>query len=327
MASEFEETDHQPPQTKMPSNKVIVFGPTGNIASVAAKTAQEEGAKVYLAMRDPTKSIQGLSADEEKAGGFERVKADMTQPDTVTAAIKETGAKSAFFYVAHGMPDHMKSTLQALKNAGVEFVVFLSSFTIADRPLQDIEASDIIPYIHAQVEINLEEVYGPDAYVAVRPGAFATNTLFWKSGIAAGEVKVHAPDGLFDYITPNDMGVVSGKILAKGKQDGEKIVYLFGPEMVSQRQAALTIGKALGKEIKVTALDQEGSIQMYMTGGRMPPVVAKYLTERLGDLEKGLDSRAVHPAYKKGVENIPEYAGRPSTTFEEWAKNNTQLFA
>ena len=37
--------------------KVIVFGPTGNIGSVAAVTAQEKGAKVYLAMRDPKKTI------------------------------------------------------------------------------------------------------------------------------------------------------------------------------------------------------------------------------------------------------------------------------
>ena len=52
---------------------VIVFGPTGNIASVAARTAQQHGAKVWLAMRDPSKAIPGLTAEAEQAGNYSRV--------------------------------------------------------------------------------------------------------------------------------------------------------------------------------------------------------------------------------------------------------------
>jgi uncharacterized protein YbjT (DUF2867 family) len=45
----------------MAFEKVIVFGPTGNIGSITAQTASKKGAKVYLAMRDPKKTIPGLS--------------------------------------------------------------------------------------------------------------------------------------------------------------------------------------------------------------------------------------------------------------------------
>src|ERR1700760_1967681 len=124
----------------MAPHKVIVFGPTGAVGSAAARTAQEQGAQVVLAMRDTTKAIRGLDAEKEKQGSFERIYADLTKPDTVGEAVNKTGAKYAFMYVAQGTSDHMKSTIQALKNAGIELVVFLSSFTVRGE-LKAIEPS------------------------------------------------------------------------------------------------------------------------------------------------------------------------------------------
>jgi hypothetical protein len=115
----------------------------------------------------------------------------MTNADSVLVVVKKFGAKRAFIYVAFGSLDHMKSTLEALKSSGIEFVVFLSSYTISGEP-KDVESRDLIPYIHAQVEINLDEVFGPENYVAVRPGGFAANLMRNKSGIAAGGQALHS---------------------------------------------------------------------------------------------------------------------------------------
>lgn len=166
---------------------VIIFGPTGNIGSVTAKTAAEHGAEVFLAMRDTSKEIPGL---DEKAGTFKRIQADLTKPDSVQEAIKASGAKRAFFYAAHGSPDHMKSTIQAMKDGGIDFPVFLSSYTVvgSGQKLHEIQQSELIPYLHAQVEIQLEEIYGLGNFVAVRPGGFATNNLRYKDDINKGEV-------------------------------------------------------------------------------------------------------------------------------------------
>ena len=54
----------------MAFERVIVFGPTGNIGSVAAQTASKKGATVYLAMRDPKKAIPGLTKEAEESGFF-----------------------------------------------------------------------------------------------------------------------------------------------------------------------------------------------------------------------------------------------------------------
>ena len=109
------------------SNRFL--GPRGAVGSAAARTAEELGAKVVLAMRDPEKSIPGIDSEKEKQGSFERVQADLTKPDTVRDAVNTTGAKYAFIYLAHGAPNGMKSTIEALKSAGIHLVVFLEQFS------------------------------------------------------------------------------------------------------------------------------------------------------------------------------------------------------
>ena len=219
---------------------VIVFGPTGNIGSVTAKAAADHGAKVILAMRDTNKAIPGLSKEEEQSGNFERVTADLTKPDTIAEAVKKTGAKRACIYLAHGSQDHMKGTVEALKSAGVDFVVFLSSFTTyrESGTLRDIPPSDIIDFLHAQVEANLEDLF-PEHNVAMRLGSFATNLLRDKKGIQDGEVPLYMSSWQQDAITATDMGRVAGSILVNGPKNGQKKVYVYGPQLISHRDAIL----------------------------------------------------------------------------------------
>jgi hypothetical protein len=75
-------------------SSVIVFGPTGSVASVVTRTAQENGAKVVLAMRDTQKPIPGLSIEQERKGGFERIQADLNNADSVAAAVKLFGGNA-----------------------------------------------------------------------------------------------------------------------------------------------------------------------------------------------------------------------------------------
>ncbi|OQE26930.1 hypothetical protein PENFLA_c006G03563 [Penicillium flavigenum] len=300
---------------------VIVFGPTGNIGSFAARTAQEHGAKVVLAMRDPKKPIPGLSSEQEQAGGFKRIQADLTDADSVAAAVKQSGAKRAFIYLAFGSSDHMKTTLEALKSAGIEFVVFLSSYTVSGEA-RDVEPSDIIPYSHAQVEINLDEIFGPENYVAVRPGGFATNMLRNKSDIAAGEVKLYTPNFKLDCVTPIDMGRVSGTILSQGPKNEQRKVYVYGPQIISMSDAIHTIAKVLGKNVKITTINAEEALEQHLSHG-LPKPLAEYMIRRFGSDDNGNVPRA---HYEEGVQNVQLYTGGPSTGFEKWVATNKDLF-
>ncbi|CZT12203.1 related to NmrA-like family protein [Rhynchosporium agropyri] len=304
---------------------VIVFGPTGNNGSVAAQTAHQHGAKVWLAMRDPEKAIPGLTPEAEKAGNYSRVQADLSKPDTVAAAVKTSGATRAFIYVAQGTKDHMKATAEALKASGIEFVVLLSSYTVGDTPPAEVQPSEIIPYAHARLEVTLDEVFGPDGYVAVRPGAFATNLLRQKAGIIAGDVKMYGAGFKIDCITPTDMGAVIGTILAKGPQDGQRKVFLYGPQILSQKQALEIIGDVLGKEIKVSSVDADAALADYLSKGAPKPM-AEFFIRALGDTDPALEDASWLVNFKEGQDNIVKYTGRPATTFREWVEANKKLF-
>ncbi|BCS20290.1 uncharacterized protein APUU_20722S [Aspergillus puulaauensis] len=269
---------------------VIVFGPTGSVASVVAQTAQENGATVFLAMRDTQKPVPGLTAEQEKAGKYKRVQADLADPDSVAAAIKESGARRAFFYRAH-TTDNMRGTLTALKDAGVEFVVFLSSYTIAGDP-RDVEPSDLIPFIHAQ------------------------------KGINDGAVDLYAPDFKFDCITPGDMGAVGGKILVNGPRNGQRKVYLYGPQVLGQAEAILAIGKVLGKTVKIGALSEQEALDEYVQTG-IPKPLAEYLVKKSGAANEA-GGRA---HYEEGVQNVQLYTGMPSQSLEEWVAESKARFA
>lgn len=165
--------------------KVIVFGPTGAVGSAAARTAHRLEASVTLAMRDTAKSIPGVPSDN--APGYTRVHADLIDPSSVSTAVRESGATHAFIYMVHSSPDHMHGTIRALKDAGVSFVVFLSSFTVSGD-LHAIRPEDIIDYLHAQVELNLESIFGREHFVALRPGSFASNELQYAPSFRKGRL-------------------------------------------------------------------------------------------------------------------------------------------
>ncbi|CAI6095117.1 unnamed protein product [Clonostachys chloroleuca] len=305
---------------------VLVFGPTGKVGSYAARTAAEHGAKVWLAMRDTTKTIPGLTGDAEKAGGFNRVQADLQKPETVSEAVKTSGAKRAFIYLVHGAPDHLKGSIEAMKAAGIEFVVFLSSFTIlVNQGLRDISPSDYIAYVHAQVEANLEDTFGPDNYVALRPGGFVTNLLAEREGIIAGKLQLYG--GIFeqDNIVPSDIGKVAGTVLVSGPRNGQKKVYLYGPQIRSIHDSYVEIGRVLGKDLEIITLGPEDGLKKYISRG-MGDNVAKYMVEIGGTKgpDKGNGER--FPRYQEGAGNVQLYTGKPSTSLEDWVKENTEIF-
>lgn len=309
-----------------PSPKVLVFGPTGNVGQQAALTAHSQGATVYLGMRDPSKSIPGLPSS------LTRVQADLSQPATLSAAVRETGATRAFIYLAFGPQDGMKASLEALKEAGVEFVVFLSSFTIGAAPfygdVAKVTPDELIAFVHARVEKSLEEVFGDKGYVAIRAGGFATNVLRHKADITGttGEVRMFGNEFKMDCVVPEDMGGVAGKILADGAAE-KKGVYVFGPQMISMKEAVEKAAKVLGRKVKVVEIEEDEARKQMDEQG-MPPPFKNYLVKKLLEVRagKGQADNESRPNYKEGVENVKKYLGRDATGWEAWVGANKARF-
>ncbi|KAL2871783.1 NmrA-like family protein [Aspergillus lucknowensis] len=312
----------------MSVRKVLVFGPTGGVGSAAARTAHSHGAEVFLAMRDTSKSIPGLTATEEQhSGRYERVQADLTQPDSVRVAVSKTGATHAFIYVVLGAsPDHMRSTAETLKAAGIEFVVLLSSGGV-QGDIRAVPPSDFVGYAHAQVELSLEEVFGPRGYVAIRPTFFASNAFWWQKQIVEDkEVKWAFPDLQFDYIAPEDIGAVAGTILS-GAIEGEQEnpVPLVGPEDgLSVAGAIETIARAINQPVKVTQVSPDENVQVLVAKGGTPEPLARFLIESFAKMNENQEDLRLLLAPARP--NIQKYLKRPAMRFSEWAEQNKDKF-
>ncbi|KAL4915539.1 hypothetical protein BDW62DRAFT_219327 [Aspergillus aurantiobrunneus] len=285
----------------MVPRRVLVIGATGAVGSAVARTAHSHGAQVFLALRDISKVIPGLTATEEQNSRYERVQADLTQPESVRAVVSNTGATHAFIYAALGAsPDHMLSSAEALKAAGIERVVLLSSITV-HGDLRAIPPTDFIGYEHARVELSLESVFGPQGFVAVRPSYFAKD----------GKVKWAFPDLKHDFISPDDIGAVS-----------RVPVLLIGPETdLSVVGAIGIIGETINKPVRVTKISPDENIQVMVEKAGVPEPVTKTLTESFAKTNE--DQSPINtPLTSEARANIEKYLKRPPVRFLQWVERN-----
>lgn len=289
-------------------DNVIVFGPTGAVGGNTALEAHKRGAHVWLAMRDPSKAIAEIPSDVEKSGKFSRVQADLTDPASVTKAIQESGAKAAYIYLIHGAKDHSRGALQALHDAGVESVVFLSSYSIKpDVDLRSVTPDSFIPWAHAQVEIAAGEIGFP-YFTAVRPAQFASNSFrnfLDRSSKPLKALYVHA-DTTLDNIAPEDIGAVSAAVLVARSHAGTETIYLAGPEIKTAAETWETIKKVSGREdIDITPLSKEDFTQRLAARGLPPPLIDSIL---------------------KSQEVTVDRSGREATKFEDYLEAHKAMW-
>lgn len=309
----------------------IVFGPTGNVGSATARCMRQHGTRVVLAMRDPRKPIPGLTASQEAEAQFERVQADLTKPETINSAVTQTKAKRAFIYVAFGTPDNMRASVTALQSAGIEFVVLLSSDAIQGSP-RDVSPADFVAWAHAQVEINLEEIFGPERFVAVRPTYFASNALWWKRMISEGEVRMAYPNAKFDWISPEDIGVVCGNLLAEGPRifhdTNNNVIRLSGPELISLGDAVRIIGRVIGKSIGITEVDEQKGLEIYVDDFGIPESVGNGMLQAMRISSSDGGEHVLYPshAYEEAKDNVRKYARGQFTTLHEWVAEHKDEF-
>ncbi|KAH7084455.1 hypothetical protein FB567DRAFT_529041 [Paraphoma chrysanthemicola] len=304
----------------MPSpTPVLVFGPTGGVGSSAALTAHRLGAHVYLAMRDTNKSVRGLSNPQD---GFTRVQADLSDPKSLTAAVQTSGAKSAFVYVLHQSPDHMTSAFAALKDAGIEYVVLLSSYTVKGDPTQPENHVEYISALHAKTEEALRD--SGLRYTAVRPAFFNTNVLWYVNDLKQGKVHLVYPETSHDYIAPSDIGTIAGKVLIQ--QPEESHVLLCGPELLTQYEAYSTIGKVLGKDVEIIEVDEEGWKDRLSF---MPRPVLDTVANGMRKSHEGKSDLYKEPWFSEAVGNLRKWLKEEGggTKFGQWVGENKELFA
>ncbi|KAJ4393061.1 hypothetical protein N0V93_002268 [Gnomoniopsis smithogilvyi] len=275
-------------------DNVIVFGPTGTVGGITALEASKRGAKVWLAMH-------------------------LTDPASVTKVAQESGAKAAYIYLIHSAD--MRSSLQALRDGGIEYVVFLSSYTVTGN-LRQHTKENWIPWVHAQVEIALEEIGFPHV-TALRPAYFASN--FYKNyldrSVKPPKISYIYADAVADLIAPEDIGAVGGAVLVERPQDGKEVIVQCGPQLLTLEQGLELIKKITGrKDLETKPMPKDEYIQDLVDRGLPPPLV-HYLADAA---EKQRRAQDLYPKsiYEPAVAVTKKYAGKDPMRFEEYIERH-----
>jgi uncharacterized protein YbjT (DUF2867 family) len=308
------------------TNNVLVFGPTGAVGCATALEARRRGAHVWLAMRDPKKPISGLNDSET---GYTRIQADLSESETVANAVQKSSAKIAFIYVVHTSADNMAATFSAMKEAGITYIVLLSSFSVQEPVDSDVNMNDFIPAVHAKTEIALRN--SGIAYAAIRPFYFNSNVMWYLQGIKEGQVGLLYPHITFDFIAPSDIGTACGAILAtpelqtpdEGQADS-KVIDLCGPTLLTQYQAYAIMSEALGREIKVKELDED---QFREKLSFFPKPALDAVIGGMRESHEGREPFNRDERYDAAVANLRKYKGAEPMQFGEWVVANKAAFA
>ncbi|KAB8189992.1 NAD(P)H-binding protein [Nonomuraea phyllanthi] len=281
----------------------VVFGARGNVGRHVAAGLRAAGRPLRLTSRTPGAAAAMPGQAAGPLGGLagesvEVVAADLDRPDTLPAALE--GATSAFIYAK---PDGIDGFLKAARAAGVRHVVLLSSAAV----VLPRSGGNPIARQHRAVESAIED--SGLSWTFIRPGMFATNTLWWWGGpIRKGEaVRLPYPDAMTAPVSERDMAALAVTALTEPGH-GRQAYTVYGPQVLTLRELVGHIGAALGREITVEKVTPEEA--RADLGEVMPPAGVEVIMR----------------AWAAGVETVPEITtivpkltGRPAQTFADWA--------
>ena len=221
---------------------ITVMGATGHTGRVTAEALLARGEKVRVVGRDAGKLAPLVARGAEAAVG--------SASDASFLGRAFAGAETVYTLLPPdmGVPDlraHQdrvgEATVQALRQAGVKRVVFLSSVG-ADLP----SGTGPIAGLHAQEE-RLRKL--GVAVLLLRPGYFFENfhaslPMIRHQGMNGGAI---APDVKMAMIATRDIGAAAAAAIAARDFSGVEVRNLLGPRDLSLAEATRILGAAIGK--------------------------------------------------------------------------------
>jgi uncharacterized protein YbjT (DUF2867 family) len=275
----------------------VVFGARGNVGRHVAGGLLAAGEKVRVTSRRP--DAAGLPP------GAQLVAADLERPETLPSVLE--GAEKVFLYAK---PDGVEGFVEAAASAGVRHVVLLSSAAVV---VPDAERNPIARQ-HRAVELAIERS-GID-WTFIRPGMFATNTLWWwqRPIREEGVVRSPYPDAQTAPVHEKDMAALAVTALT-GPGHRRQAYTVYGPESLTLRRQVELIGDALGRTVRLEVISVD---EARADLGRTIPSIGVETFLRQWAARNGT------PAQVSGI--VEEVTGRPARTFAQWAVDHAGDF-
>lgn len=279
----------------------LVLGATGNIGSRVTQRLIASGMQPSIFVRDEkrARAIFGDSVDIRIG--------DLENPSS-SVGTALAGVDGIFLLTDGPDLDKQDHTIaSAASRAGVQHIVKLSTLDVLtgvgtgpwhERGEEAVRASGV-------------------AFTSVRAAGFMSNVLGWSYSIRdEGVLRSSTGEGKIAFIHPDDIAAVATTALTTRDYEGEVLV-ITGPEALSYREMATTIGTVIGKPVEFEELsDQQAYNDAVAWGGEGPYVDA------LVDIWRAVREGRLDTV----TDEVRRVIGREPITFAQWVAENAESF-
>jgi uncharacterized protein YbjT (DUF2867 family) len=278
---------------------ILVTGATGHVGRHVVSQLLRTGATVRAVARDPASA--GLP------GGVDVVRGDLSTPDTLNTGLNGV---DAVFLLWPGLTADLAPAVLDVIGKHARRLVFLSSLGIRDDLAQQ---PDSINALHADIE-RLIEQSGLE-WTFLRPGGFATNTLWWVPQIRAkGVVRWVYGACARASIHERDIAAVAVRVLTTGGHGGAKYL-LTGPQTLTQVEQVQIIGEVISRPLRFEEISPEAMRSQMLTW--LPPAVVDGALTYWARLVT--EPEVVSPT-------VEEVTGAPARSFRDWVSDHAGDF-
>jgi uncharacterized protein YbjT (DUF2867 family) len=281
-------------------NPILVIGATGTVGRQVVTQLAARGAQVRAMSRNP-----GAAHLPQQV---EVVRGDLTLPETLDSCLNGI---DAVFLVWTAPPAAVAPALERIAKHARR-IVFLSAPLKTAHPF--FQQPNPLRAMFEQIE-QLIQASGLQ-WTFLRSGIFAANALrWWAPQIRAGhQVRwpyLSAPTAPIDE---RDIAAVAVRALCEQGHAGAEYV-LTGPQSLSQFEQLSTIGRAIGRSLRIEEISPDEARHELLTLGPLPAV---------NMLLNAWAAALGQPAHVTST--VAEITGAPAKTFLEWATDHAVEF-
>jgi uncharacterized protein YbjT (DUF2867 family) len=280
---------------------VLVTGATGRVGRMVIDQLTDAGVPVRALTRR-TEAAATLPRNVDVVTG------DLTAPSSLDAALRGV---AAVFLVWTAPPATAPAVIERLATHARR-VVFLSSPHQTPHPF--FQQPNPMAVLHADIE-RLIAAAGLESTI-IRPGMFASNTLYWWASAIRADGVVRWPYGAAETapVDDRDVAAVAARTLYQDGQGGRDYV-LTGPESLSQREQVSIIGDVLGHPIRFSELTPADFRSE--TEGSWPRPVVDMLLAAWG-------ATIGRPAFI--TSSVSDVLGSAPRTYRQWVADHVGAF-
>jgi uncharacterized protein YbjT (DUF2867 family) len=238
-------------------SRILIIGATGTVGRQVVSQLTDSGAQVRALVRNPD-AARLLPQVEVMCG-------DLTVPETLDGCLNGV---DTVFLVWTAPPAAVAPSLERIAKH-VRRIVFLSAPLKTSHPFfQQLNPSRAL----AELIERLIETSGLE-WTFLRPGMFAANALRWWAPQIRADAVVRWPylSAPTAPIHERDIAAVAVRALCEDSHTGAEYV-LTGPESLSQLEQMSTIGRVIGRSLRIEEISPDEARREWVTLMPVPVV-------------------------------------------------------